>query len=220
MVNTLFLVRHAEREDNVTKNWERTANPFGLRSDNTPLSARGHKQCEELFNRFANVPIDHIFASPFDRTIDTATRLICSRTGLPIKAEPGLCEVLYLCEKPPGFEDPATLKKRYPLVDLGYKPLYTKGNLPKESYGDEECIPRVKKTIEHIEREYKEADTVLLVSHASIVAAAQQTLVGKWAYVGQATVSKYVRDGHDRKWRAEMVGDTSHMADPTNLRAY
>ncbi len=42
--------------------------------------------------RFVEQKLDHVFASPFDRTVETATRLIGDR-GIPIKVEPGLAEV-------------------------------------------------------------------------------------------------------------------------------
>ena len=96
------------REELITINpkWQTKANPHGLKSDNSPLSARGHKQARELaarffkfnliinFNRFANTQIDHVFASPFERTVETATFLVADR-GIPIKLEPGICEVFF-----------------------------------------------------------------------------------------------------------------------------
>ena len=51
------------------------------------------------FNRFANIPIDHIFASPYERTMDTASRLLAQRNKdaskpkLLIKVEPAFIEV-------------------------------------------------------------------------------------------------------------------------------
>lgn len=43
----IFIVRHAEREDNINKQW-RKANPHMW--DNSPLSERGHSQCADLRN--------------------------------------------------------------------------------------------------------------------------------------------------------------------------
>lgn len=128
MPRVLWVVRHAEREDNINSNWRKTANPHKLKSDNSPLSSRGHQQAKELAARleeifltvkaqsreiclndilikknflenfhqfrFANVHIDHIFASPFERTVETATA-IASEIKIPIKLEPGLCEVIF-----------------------------------------------------------------------------------------------------------------------------
>ena len=63
--------------------------------------------------------------------------------------EPGLAEALYLCENPPGFEDPEKLKRKYPLGDTSYKPVFTPP-LPREGYGDDACTPRLRKTLEGI----------------------------------------------------------------------
>lgn len=55
MVRTLWVVRHAEREDNINHNWikDKTKNPNNLKSDNSPLSLRGQKQADELNKRYS-----------------------------------------------------------------------------------------------------------------------------------------------------------------------
>jgi broad specificity phosphatase PhoE len=110
----IWVIRHAEREDNINpKNWMvKATNPHGLKYDNSPLSSRGRKQAKELaersflmfickisvsitdiyFSRFSKVPIDHVFASPYERTVETATILLQNKNIL-IKPEPGLIEV-------------------------------------------------------------------------------------------------------------------------------
>lgn len=45
---TIWLVRHAEREDDINRYWQTNANPNGLKRENPPLSARGRVQAEEL----------------------------------------------------------------------------------------------------------------------------------------------------------------------------
>src|SRR4051812_42950973 len=109
---TIWVVRHAEREDNINCSWLRQANPLRLKSDNSPLSKRGHQQAKELAQRFATQQLDHVFASPFERTMETATAIVSARKGamaLKVKVEPGLVEALYLCERPPGFESADSL---------------------------------------------------------------------------------------------------------------
>lgn len=53
MVRILWVVRHAEREDNINDKWikDKAKNPHNLKSDNSPLSARGQKQADELNKR-------------------------------------------------------------------------------------------------------------------------------------------------------------------------
>lgn len=52
MVKTFWVVRHAEREDNINKNWIRSKNPRELKSDNSPLSEHGKIQANELGKRY------------------------------------------------------------------------------------------------------------------------------------------------------------------------
>lgn len=47
MTRTIYLIRHAERIDNIDYSWKKkVGNEFT--SDNSPLSPRGHQQCIEL----------------------------------------------------------------------------------------------------------------------------------------------------------------------------
>lgn len=62
-----------------------------------------------------------------------------------------------MCESPPGFEPAEVLKKRYPLVDLDYKPVF-KLPLIKEGYGDDACCGRLEKTVDVICDRYNEPD--------------------------------------------------------------
>ncbi|KAL3997570.1 Histidine phosphatase (branch 1) family protein [Acanthocheilonema viteae] len=209
-----WVVRHAEREDNINSAWQ---NNSTLKSDNSPLSKRGQEQADELAVRFNNIHLDHIFVSPFDRTLETATRLLRGHNNATIKVEPGLCEGLYMCEDPPGYEDLNTLKEKYPLVDTRYKSVMP-WKLPREGVGDEACTPRVQITLEGIEKRFPGTE-VLLVSHGAPIGAIHEVLGGSWKYVGQATVSKFVKKPKGG-YIKELSGDASHLSDKTNLRAW
>lgn len=62
-----------------------------------------------------------------------------------------------MCESPPGFENVEVTKKRYPLIDLNYEPVF-KPPLPKEGYGDDSCCGRLQKTVDVICKKYNEPD--------------------------------------------------------------
>uniref|UniRef100_A0A0N4X9W2 Pyridoxal-phosphate dependent enzyme n=1 Tax=Haemonchus placei TaxID=6290 RepID=A0A0N4X9W2_HAEPC len=96
-----------------------------LRWDNPMLSGRGRKQARECAERLVDVNIAHIFASPFDRTMETAA-IIAEGRDLLIKPEAGLCEVLTECGKPPGFWSTKRLKRKFNWVDSEYEPVYEK----------------------------------------------------------------------------------------------
>lgn len=90
-MQTLWLVRHADRLDFVQPEWFDTAvYPY-----DPPLSVQGFDRSLALAIEFSEVNIDRIFTSPFLRTIQTADPL-ARLLHLPIQLEWGLCE--WLCQ--------------------------------------------------------------------------------------------------------------------------
>lgn len=213
---TIWVVRHAEREDNINRNWRSLPSASGLTSDNSLLSERGRLQAKECAERFRKVNIAHVFASPFDRTIETASIIVADK-NLLVKPEPGLCEALYLCEKPVGFWDTKDLKEKYPLVDTDYIPVYSKNTLPKEGCSDDACLSRVRSTLNRLTEKYD--GDFLLVSHGAPIGAIHEIWTGDFTYVGQATVSKFVQVDKG-KFRMEFSNDASHLSDKRNLRPW
>uniref|UniRef100_A0AC35U0A5 Phosphoglycerate mutase family protein n=1 Tax=Rhabditophanes sp. KR3021 TaxID=114890 RepID=A0AC35U0A5_9BILA len=220
MPRTIYIVRHCERIDNIDPRWRKKHPSF--EEDNSPLSSRGRNvQAKELQKRFENIHLDHVFASPFDRTMETSSILIGNKDIL-IKPDPGLLEALYLCENPPSFWKVDKLKEKFPNTDTKYVPVFK--TCPKEGgYGDEGCLPRVKKFIETVLDTVcvGENDTIVFVSHGSPIAAAHDHLARKWKYVGQATVSTFTEVGNmTGKFTMDSSNDASHMSDKSDLRAY
>lgn len=177
------------------------------------LSARGRFQARECATRFSTVNLAHIFASPFDRTMETAS-IIADRKGLLVKPEPGLCEVLGECQRPPGFWSTDRLKTKFPLADINYQSIYVKETLPEEKWGDDSCIPRLRRVLPELLKEH-EGD-LLLVSHGAPIGAIHYVWGSSFTYVGQATVSKFVET--NKGVHLEYSGDSSHLSDRSNLR--
>ncbi|KAL3091995.1 hypothetical protein niasHS_005945 [Heterodera schachtii] len=71
---TLWIIRHAEREDNVNKKWGKDLSE--LEKEDSPLSERGIRQAEELGRWFGKINVDRVYASPFIRCLETANELI------------------------------------------------------------------------------------------------------------------------------------------------
>ncbi|KAK5967091.1 Alpha-ribazole phosphatase [Trichostrongylus colubriformis] len=211
----IWVVRHAEREDNVNPNWQSLPEARGLNNDNPMLSARGRKQARECAARFRDVNIDHLFASPFDRTMETAS-IIAEEKELLVKPEAGLCEVLTECNNPPGFWSTKRLKRKFIWVDADYVPVYEKGTLPDELVGDHSCMPRIRRTVDHITNNY-EGD-LLLVSHGAPIAALHQLWGTNFTYVGQATVSKFIQSGDNI--HVIFSSDATHLSEKSNLRHF
>ncbi|GMT34598.1 hypothetical protein PFISCL1PPCAC_25895, partial [Pristionchus fissidentatus] len=219
---TIWVVRHCEREDNVNRKWKELPGMDRFMQDNSPLSKRGRVQAKELGKRFKEEAIAHIFASPFDRTIETAHTIVemNGNDKLVVKPEPGLCEALYLCTKPhPSFWDAKDLKEKFPKVDDDYDPVFSKYTLPKEGCGDDECVPRLKTTLERILQRY--AGPIVLVGHGASIGAIHEVLTNDFKYVGQATVSKFVQSADGIAGVQKVFSSChKHLSDPTHLRPW
>ncbi|CAD5222266.1 unnamed protein product [Bursaphelenchus xylophilus] len=176
----IYVVRHAEREDNVNSKWRRDYPEF--KSDNSPLSKRGRSQCDDLRKYFENIEIGSIYASPFDRTMETASILLGNKEN-KIKVEPGFIEILYLCEDPPGYWPIDQLADKFPKVDLSYKPVF------KTCPPEDDCLERVDKTLRKILDREEDTENIVVVSHGSPVASIYESLTGRYQYIGQATIS-------------------------------
>jgi broad specificity phosphatase PhoE len=118
-----WFVRHAEREDFVDPDWPRK----NRRHYDTPLSDTGHQQARETAEFFSKQSIQHLFVSPFLRTLQTATP-IAEELDLPMKIEDGLCEIFFerWFDTEPSFPGPsaAELKQKDPLYRSAVTPVY------------------------------------------------------------------------------------------------
>lgn len=118
MSQIIWLVRHANRLDFVYPEWFNTA----VRRYDPPLSEDGMIQAQQLTDSLHSEKIDHIFASPFLRTIQTAYPL-GKKLNLPIKLEAGLGEWHngdWMDEKP-ETKPFSELISLYPLIDSNYR---------------------------------------------------------------------------------------------------
>jgi probable phosphomutase (TIGR03848 family) len=85
-VTTIYLVRHA-----VTSH---TGHKLTGWMEGVHLTEEGRQQAEATADALAGVPFKAIYASPIDRTIETA-RVIAKRQGLQVKLERSIGEVQY-----------------------------------------------------------------------------------------------------------------------------
>lgn len=152
--------------------------------------------------------------------METASILL-GKKDILIKPEPGLVEVLYLCNDPPSFWKVDKLKEKFSKVDTNYNPIFKK--LPPETgYGDEACIPRIRELLKKLLTKFNgENDQIMLVSHGAPIGAIHEVLNNKWKYVGQATVSIWDEiDDNLEKFKCSSSSDSSHLSDKSNLRPW
>jgi broad specificity phosphatase PhoE len=123
LIRHFWFVRHAEREDFVDPDWPKK----NRRHYDTPISDTGHEQARETAQFFKQQSIQHIFVSPFHRTLETATP-IAEELGLKLKVEDGLCEILFerWFDTRPLFPGPfaETLKMKDPGYISAVTPVY------------------------------------------------------------------------------------------------
>jgi broad specificity phosphatase PhoE len=96
----MILVRHAESEWN--HHFSRTRIDPGI--PDPPLTAAGRLQAERLVERIAAASIARLVASPYRRTLETAT-IVATALGLPIAVEARVRERnAFSCDhgSPPG----------------------------------------------------------------------------------------------------------------------
>lgn len=117
MIQSIYLIRHGQREDFENPGWKTTA----ARPYDTPLSATGFRQARDVGYTLKSADIGLLFASPFLRALQTADA-IASALNLPIRVEMGFCEWLN-----PAWQDtapvlPTTLEahRQFARVDLNY----------------------------------------------------------------------------------------------------
>ena len=88
-MQTLWLARHANRQDFADPNWAATADW----PDDPGLSPDGVEQARQLGRRVDALDVDRIVASPYLRTVQTAHH-VATTTGHGVLLEPGLGEWL------------------------------------------------------------------------------------------------------------------------------
>jgi probable phosphomutase (TIGR03848 family) len=87
-MSTIFLIRHA------TNDFVKTGKLAGW-TPGVHLSEEGQAQAEALGKRLAETPINHLYASPLERTMETAQAIRQHHPHLEIEHTTGLGEVRY-----------------------------------------------------------------------------------------------------------------------------
>ncbi|MCT7956213.1 histidine phosphatase family protein [Laspinema palackyanum] len=204
MSQIVWIARHANRLDFVNPEWFNTAE----RRYDPPLSADGFLQAQELAERLKGERINHVFASPFLRTVQTANQ-VAEILDLPLKLEWGLCEWLnpeWMTEMPETLP-PDELARKFPRIDLSYHSRI----VPKYPEYDPVCLERAGETARQLAEEF--SGEILLVGHGASVIGATMGLAVDAAETelsaGLCCLYKLVRQGE--KWDMELKGDRSHL---------
>jgi len=202
MSSTVYLARHGNRLDFVYPEWFNTA----PRRYDPPLSEDGKIQAQELAQRLKLEKIDHIIASPFLRTIQTA-HIVAENLDLTIKLEAGLGEwhnrdwMSYSPEIHPREE----LEKCYPRIDWSYSsqvfPVYPENQT--------EVLSRMEKIGRLLVNQF--SGNLLLMGHSMTVLGISKGLVDKNIEVKASVCSLTKIVNHGDYWQLELSGDNSFL---------
>ncbi|MCE2063370.1 histidine phosphatase family protein [Streptococcus thermophilus] len=145
-MKTIYFIRHAEPDRTVEDEVKR------------PLSLKGQKQSEELSEYFVNKRLKYIYCSPYVRTRQTAN-YISNKNNIPI------FEVNALHERVISKEWIPTLN----FTEYSYK--QWKDRSYKISTGESlnEAFNRFKDAVEKIISSTDENETVVIVTHATVI---------------------------------------------------
>jgi len=203
MPQIVWIARHGNRLDFVNPEWFNTAE----RPYDPPLSEDGVVQAWQLGQRLVGESIAHIFASPFLRTVQTAT-MVADALDLPIKLESGLSEWLNPAwmKTEPERLPLEVLQERFPRID----PSYTSRAIARYPETNDQVLDRTSQTVRLLVEQFSE--DILLVGHGASVVGTTQGLVGGTPEVNAALccLVKLVRQGQE--WVMELNGDTSHLS--------
>ncbi|MCQ2405781.1 MAG: bifunctional histidine phosphatase family protein/GNAT family N-acetyltransferase [Oscillospiraceae bacterium] len=151
----IYLIRHAEAEGNV---YRRAQGHY-----NGQITRNGRRQIEALAERFKDIPIDAVYSSNMDRTIQTAGAIL-KYHPLTIETDPGLREIyLGSWENTPW----GTLTAEYPEQLINF-------NDDPDSFSVEgaerypEVGARMLRSLTDIAKKH-EGGTVAVVSHGSAI---------------------------------------------------
>ena len=115
MSQRIWIIRHGNREDFQNPGWAKTAQrPF-----DPALSPDGETQAKEVGRSLQDEPIDLVFASPFQRTIQTASH-IAEALDLSVCLEPGIGEILPGVQSVPALLPEQERRQRFPRIDREY----------------------------------------------------------------------------------------------------
>ena len=203
MPQIVWIARHGNRLDFVNPEWFNTA----AKRYDPPLSEDGFVQAAELGQRLKSEKISHIFASPFLRTIQTASE-VAKVLNLPIKLEAGFGEWhnSEWMNKSPELQTQEFLAAEYPAIDWSYQSLVH----PQYPETEDDVNRRTAATIKQLVSEYSE--DILVLGHGATVHGVTYGLVPDAEYfkVSLCSLTKIVRDGN--KWNLAYYADTSHLS--------
>lgn len=212
----VYLVRHGQSVDAAGGLHQR---------DNSPLSEKGLIQARQLAERFKEIEIDHIIASPIPRAKQTA-EIIADEIGKPLQIDNLFVERVW----PSAFRSGTVKEVPKHEEEAKYIQRMMKVNHldPSSRHSDEETFfelaDRAKAALEKLEETTSE--NILVASHSAFIRMLTLSVVLEGANIYEAffsslgtmsmsnvgiTVLKYEPASSFVKWKLVSWNDVSHL---------
>ncbi len=217
---TIWLVRHGNREDFVDLDWGRTA----VRPHDPGLSADGVEQARAAGSRLKRENLDRIFTSPYLRCAQTA-HVIAQETGTRVHAEAGLGELNHP-DWTAGLPELLTLSELTRLTSA-FDESHAHVHEPVYPETLEHAFARAEKTARAIAARYP--GRILLVGHAVSIIGIVRGLAGEQGdlpcplaglFCLEQRAVDVSRRGNGPSWVLTVRADTSHLRSGASHEAF
>lgn len=203
MEQTIWIVRHGNREDFQNSEWAKTAR----RPHDPALSLDGEQQACELGVSLRGQPVHRIFASPYLRTLQTAHH-IADALDLPIHPEPGIGECLPSVTETPEIISEDERSRRFGRIaahDACYQPIFPEP--------EDVAHRRAAETVQQLADQFPH-ENLLLVTHASPIVGIVRHLTGMQDKIRVPLCGLFTLKRQDmgNDWELVGVADVSHLS--------
>lgn len=209
MTQTIWVARHGTREDFLDPTWHlRAKRPF-----DPALSRSGHQQAQELAHHLQDQPIDLIFASPYYRTLQTAS-YSASKLGLPLRPEWGIAEHLQNVQALPDIITPEEASAEFPFLDWVHESVAH----PTYPESTAAACERAATAVYTLANQHPKQN-LLFVSHATIVVGIVRQLTNIQRRINVPVCSLFELRRQENGWKLVREADIAHLSDkPLSLR--
>ena len=210
MSQRIWIVRHGNREDFQNPGWARTASrPF-----DPALSADGETQAREVGLSLQGQQVDCVIASPFLRTIQTASH-IADALNLSVCLEPGIGEILPNVTSMPELLPEDERRQRFPRIDEAYTAI-NEFPYPETS---EEGHKRAALAARTLTDHYPEKN-MLMVTHGAPVVGIVRGLTGLADRITVPLCCIFTLQRNGSGWDVLQLSETSHLSNQESSKRY
>ena len=210
MSQRIWIVRHGNREDFQNPGWAKTASrPF-----DPALSADGETQAKEVGLSLQGEQVHRVFASPFLRTIQTASH-IADALDLPVCLEPGIGEILPNVKSTPELLPEDERRRRFPRIDEEYTATY---ELPYPETS-EEGHERAALAARTLTDSFPDKN-MLMVTHGAPVVGIVRGLTGLADRISVPLCCIFTLQRNGSGWDVIQLSETSHLSNQESSKRY